>query len=224
MICLLLSTMPRRPQTKLIIALGIRRRWIDTFPVRQWAEIAQSIPRLSTGLDGPGVESRWGRHFLRPSIKALGLTHLPAQRVIGLFLRGKAPGAWRSPPTPSSAEVNVSVELYFYVPSGLSRQDIRWSLSFLLCLLGPTSEPPKRDPWVVKRQPNLSPPVQNTQGMLSSVIHTLLRRKAVLTPSTALLTERLCNYRLLVRWDGTENKQRPLQCVRDIAAALCWTR
>ena len=35
------------------------------------------------GLDGPGIESRWGEIF-RPSIPALGPTQLPVQWVPGL--------------------------------------------------------------------------------------------------------------------------------------------
>ena len=40
------------------------------------------------GLDGPGIEARWGRDFSHPSRPALG----PAHRV---FPGGKAAGAWR---------------------------------------------------------------------------------------------------------------------------------
>ena len=36
------------------------------------------------GLDGPGIESRWGRDFLHQSKPALGLTHPPMQWVPGL--------------------------------------------------------------------------------------------------------------------------------------------
>jgi len=36
------------------------------------------------------------------------------------FPGGKAAGAWRWTPTPSSAEVKEGVELYLYSPSGLS--------------------------------------------------------------------------------------------------------
>jgi hypothetical protein len=50
---------------------------------------------IRCGLDGPAIETRWGRDFLHPSRPALWLIHSPIEWVADLFPRGKAAWSWR---------------------------------------------------------------------------------------------------------------------------------
>jgi hypothetical protein len=79
------------------------------------------------GLDGPGIESRWGRYFPHPSRPFLGLTQPPAQWVPGLFPEGKAAGGGIDHPPPPSPEVKERVELFLYCPSGPSWRVPGWT-------------------------------------------------------------------------------------------------
>ena len=72
----------------------------------------------SYGLDGPGMESRWGRDFPHPSRPFLGPTQPPVQWVS--FPGVKRPGRGVDHPPPSCAEVKGRIELYLYSPSGPS--------------------------------------------------------------------------------------------------------
>ena len=47
------------------------------------------------GLDGPGIESRWGLDFPLLSRQALGPTQPPVQWVAAISRRQNVAGAWR---------------------------------------------------------------------------------------------------------------------------------
>ena len=69
------------------------------------------------GLDGPGIESRWGRDFLYLSRPALGSKQPPLQWVPGLS-RAKAAGTWLCLLNPFYCRGHERVELYLYSPYG----------------------------------------------------------------------------------------------------------
>ena len=71
------------------------------------------------GLDGSGIERRWGRNFPHLSRPALGPIQPPVQWVPGLSRGGKErPGRDADPSPPSSAVSHEKVELYLYSPYG----------------------------------------------------------------------------------------------------------
>jgi hypothetical protein len=72
------------------------------------------------GLDGPGIESRWGTRFSAPVETDPG-THPVFQTMdTGSFPGVKQPGRGIYHPLPSRTEVRERVELYIYSPSGPS--------------------------------------------------------------------------------------------------------
>jgi hypothetical protein len=71
------------------------------------------------GLDGPTIESRWGRDFPHPSRPALGPIASPKMGT-GSFPGDKVPGRGVDHPPPSGAEVTERVELYQYSYPGPS--------------------------------------------------------------------------------------------------------
>ena len=72
------------------------------------------------GLDGPGIESRWGRDFPHPYWPALGPTQHPIQWIPGLSPGVKRPGRGVEHPPTSSTDVEGRVELYICFPTGPS--------------------------------------------------------------------------------------------------------
>ena len=72
------------------------------------------------GLDGPGIESLWGRDFSHPSRPTLGPTQPPVKWVPGLSQGVKRPGRGADQPPPSKFRGQERVELYLYSPSGPS--------------------------------------------------------------------------------------------------------
>ena len=99
-----------------------------------WCVLSQKVGRGSSvgittqyGLDGPGIESRWGDIFRTRPDRPWGPPIL-LYNWYWVFPGGKAAGAWRWPPTPSSAEVKERLELYLYSPSGHSWPLVEWTL------------------------------------------------------------------------------------------------
>ena len=72
------------------------------------------------GLDGPGIESRWGARFSVPVQTNPGAHPASYRMGTGSFLGVKRPGHGNDYPPPSSDEVKERVELYLYSPSGPS--------------------------------------------------------------------------------------------------------
>ena len=116
---------PDRPQHTSSYFCGHRELLAARVKISQ-SPVAREVARDSSvgiatcyGMDGPEIESRWGRDFPHSSRPALGPTHPPVEWIPSLFPDGKAAGAWRSPPTPSSTEVKERAELYLCFPLGL---------------------------------------------------------------------------------------------------------
>jgi len=86
------------------------------------------------GLDGAGIKSRWRWDFSHLSRPALGPPIL-LYNEYRVFPGGKAAGAWRWLPTPTSAEVKETVELFLYSPSGPSWTAIGWTVPLIVPLL-----------------------------------------------------------------------------------------
>jgi len=71
------------------------------------------------GLDGPGIESRWGRDFPHLSGPTLGRTQPPVQWVPGLSRSKERTGRGADPSPPSSAVVKKEYSYTSTPPMGL---------------------------------------------------------------------------------------------------------
>jgi hypothetical protein len=80
------------------------------------------------GLEGPGIESRWGARFSAP-VQTGRVAH-PASYTMGIRSspRVKLAGLGVDHPPPSGAEVKERAELYLYTPFGPSWLVLGWSL------------------------------------------------------------------------------------------------
>jgi len=78
------------------------------------------LPKLRYGLEGPGIESRWGASFRTCPDRPWGLPSLLYNGYRVSFPEVKRPGRGADHPPLSSAEVRERVELYLYSPSGPS--------------------------------------------------------------------------------------------------------
>ena len=74
-----------------------RERALSPSTVFKWGRDSAVGIATCYGLQGSGIESRWGQDFPHPSRPALRSTHPPTQWVPGLFAGGKAARAWRWP-------------------------------------------------------------------------------------------------------------------------------
>jgi hypothetical protein len=133
-------------------------------------------------LDGPGIESRWGRHFQHPSRQARGPPSLLYNGYRVSFPGVKRPGHGVDHPTPSSARVKERVELYLYSPSGPS-----WPV------LGKTLPLPYT-------YENSYTNVHILQIFISKHNLTVLKYAALLSLLHARLSLRRCNFNIV---DGT---------------------
>jgi len=72
------------------------------------------------GLDGPGIESRWGARFSTPVQAGPGAYPTSYTMGTGSLQGVKRPGRGVDHPPPSGAEVKERVQLYLYSLSGPS--------------------------------------------------------------------------------------------------------
>jgi len=91
------------------------------------------------GLEGPGIESRWGDEIFRIRPDWPWYPPRILYNVYRVSFQGvKRPRRGVDHPSASSAEVKDRVELYLYSPSGLSWPVLGWTLTLLFTRLSVT--------------------------------------------------------------------------------------
>jgi hypothetical protein len=88
-------------------------------PAHVWGRDSSVGTETHYGLDGPGIESRWGARFSEPVQTGPGAHPTSYTMGTGSVTGVKRPGHGADHP-PSSAEVKERVEIYLYYPSGPS--------------------------------------------------------------------------------------------------------
>jgi hypothetical protein len=96
----------------------------------------ESVVSIATryGLDGPGIESRWGASFSAPDQTGFGAQPASYTMGTGSFPRVQRPGRGIDHPPLSSAEVKEKVELSLYSTSGPSWPVIGSTLLLCMCV------------------------------------------------------------------------------------------
>jgi len=96
--------------------LNHEKKWhCDT----SWAVMDSSVGIATRyGMDGPGIESRWGATFSAPVQTGPGAHAASCAMGTGSFPGVKRPGRGFDHPPPSSAEVKEKVNLYLYTSNG----------------------------------------------------------------------------------------------------------
>jgi len=121
-----------RQETGFSLVLWVQTSRVQNFITDKafgWSQSNKVCPHSSFGiatgygLDGPVIKSRWGGRatFSTPVQPGPGVPlSLPYNRYRVSFPGGKAAGAWRWPPAPTSTEVKESTGLCLYSLSGPS--------------------------------------------------------------------------------------------------------
>jgi hypothetical protein len=120
----------------LLIILYLRPKFVDVYISLVYSKL-YSLVGMATGygLDGPGIESRWGVRFFAPVQTGPG-AHLASYTMSIWFLpEVKRLGRGIYHPPQSSAEVKAGTELYTYFPFGSSWHVLWWTLPLRSCTL-----------------------------------------------------------------------------------------